>query len=127
MRRALSVTGPVDVETAWDRYLFPHRWPDWAPQIRSVDVDEERLRPGLTGVVHGPPGVAVRFRVDAVDPAIHTWAWTVTALGVNVRMRHDLTASADGTVAGLTVDGPALIALTYPPLAALALRRLLRD
>lgn len=126
MRRRVTATGPLDLRTAWERYLFPSRWPGWAPQIRSVDVAEDRLRPGLTGVVHGPPGVAVRFRIDAVDTVANTWAWTVTVAGARVRMHHDLRARGDGTVAGLTVEGPAPIVLTYPLGAGIALRRLLR-
>ena len=126
MRRRVSVSGPLDLQSAWERYLLPQRWPSWAPQIRSVDVAEELLRPRLTGVVRGPLGLAVRFRVDEVDPETHTWAWTVMARGVRVHMRHDLTRTPGATVAGLTVDGPALIALAYPPCAVLPLHRLLR-
>lgn len=126
MRRRVTATGPADVRTAWERYVVPARWPGWAPQIRSVDIDENRLRPGLTGVVHGPLGVAVPFRIDAVDAAGHTWAWTVTVLGARVRMRHDLSAPESETLAGLTVDGPAPIVATYPLVARIALRRLLR-
>lgn len=126
MRTRVTATGRIDLRTAWERYLFPARWPDWAPQIRSVHVVEHRLRPGLTGVVHGPPGLSVPFRIDDVDDAAHTWSWTVTAAGARLWMHHDLGAREDGTVAGLTVQGPAPIVLTYPLVAGIALRRLLR-
>jgi hypothetical protein len=37
LRRRLSVEGPRDADDVWDRYLRPDRWPEWSPQIRSVD------------------------------------------------------------------------------------------
>ena len=126
MRRRVTATGPADIETAWERYLFPAQWPRWAPQIRAVEVTEDALRPGLVGTVRGPGGVAIPFRVDAVDPKAHTWSWTVRVAGVRIRMHHELEVHEGRTVARLTVEGPAPIALTYPTLAVFALRRLLR-
>lgn len=130
MRRRITVSGPLDAAAAWDRYEEPARWPEWAPQIRAVDADGDRIVPGLRGIVHGPLGVAIPFRIERVDVSARTWSWTVTAVGVRVAMHHDLTGhvtgSAGETRAGLTIDGPAVIALTYGPVARIALRRLLR-
>lgn len=130
MRRRIIVSGPLDVAAAWGRYEEPTRWPEWAPQIRAVDADGDRITPGLEGIVRGPLGVAIRFRIERVDAAARTWSWTVTAAGMRVAMHHDLTehrtGTAKGTRAGLTIDGPAMVALTYGPAARVALRRLLR-
>ena len=124
MRRRVSVTGPSEVATAWERYLFPARWAEWAPQIRAVECTAERIAPGVSGVVRGPAGLAIPFRVLEVDDAARAWRWSVTAAGIRVVMHHDLAATPDGTVAGLTMDGPAVVVLGYGPVARLALRRL---
>jgi hypothetical protein len=126
MRRRITVTGPVDVATAWTRYAEIERWSDWAPQIRGVEASGERLVPGLTGRVRAPLGVTVPFVVDRVDEAAYRWQWTVSVLGVAVTMGHDLTATSGGTRAGLTIDAPAPFALTYGLPARVALRRLCR-
>ncbi|WP_409484144.1 SRPBCC family protein [Arsenicicoccus dermatophilus] len=124
MQRRITVTGPVAVDEAWERYADLRLWSRWAPQIVGVEAGSHRLQAGLTGLVRGPAGIAVRFRVEEVEPAARTWRWTAGLLGVRVRMRHDLTADGSGTTAGLDLDGPAVVALAYPPVAALALRRL---
>ena len=148
--------GSAPVPVAWERYAEPARWSQWAPQIRGVEVAEDRIRSGLQGVVRGPLGVRVRFHVDEVDASSHSWRWTVVVWGIRLRMHHDLSAHdlpspelphgearlprnrhhderlREGgqrgplTLAGLTVDGPALLVLGYAPVARLALSRLVR-
>ncbi|WP_202865381.1 hypothetical protein [Ornithinimicrobium sufpigmenti] len=127
MRRRITVTGPVDLPTAWGRYVEIRRWTDWAPQVRGVEASGDRLAPGLTGRVRAPLGVRVPFTVDEVDEAAHSWQWTVSVLGVAMTLVHDLTATPAGTRAGLTIDAPAPFALTYGLPARLALRRLCRS
>jgi hypothetical protein len=127
-RRAISVEGPHDADDVWDRYARPERWPEWAPQIRSVDYAPDRVTPATTGVVHGPAGVRVRFRIVDVDTAgpVRAWSWTVSAAGVRLMLRHTVEATPAGTRTGLTVEGFAPAVAAYLPVARVALRRLVR-
>lgn len=124
MRRRVTASGPADIDMAWERYADLRLWPRWAPQIVGVEAASERLAAGVTGIVRGPAGLLVPFEVEDVDAAARTWRWRASLLGISVVMRHDLVADRRGTTAGLDLDGPAVVALTYPPIAALALRRL---
>lgn len=126
MRRRITVTGPVDVGTAWERYADLRRWADWAPQVRGVEAAGPRLVTGLSGRVRAPLGVPVPFVVDRVDEAARSWRWTVSVLGVAVTLTHDLTPTPAGTRAGLTIEAPAPFALAYGLPARAALRRLCR-
>ncbi len=127
-RRELSVEGRRDADDVWDRYVRPRRWPEWSPQIRSVDYAPERLAPGTSGVVHGPAGLRVRFRIVDVDASgpVRAWSWTVAAAGVRLALRHTVEATAAGARTGLTVEGPAPVVAAYLPVDRLALRRLVR-
>lgn len=127
MRRRVSVTGPAHPDVAWGRYADLRQWPRWAPQIRGVRAPGRRLRAGLRGTVRAPFGLRVPFRVDEVDAAARTWSWTVTVLGMRVHMVHDLVPVRRGTRAGLTVQGPAVVALAYGLPARVALRSLCRE
>ena len=98
----------------------------WRNMIRAVEAPRRRLRAGLRGVVHAPLGLRVPFVVEEVDDDARTWRWTVRVAGTAVSMTHDLTATPRGTRAGLTVHGPAVVALAYRLPARVALRRLCR-
>lgn len=91
-----------------------------------MEAPRRRLRAGLRGVVHAPLGLRVPFVVEEVDDDARTWRWTVRVAGTAVSMTHDLTATPRGTRAGLTVHGPAVVALAYRLPARVALRRLCR-
>lgn len=110
----------------WERYADPGRWAGWAPQIRRVDTDAGRIAPGVTGTVHGPPGIRVRFVVTAVDEVARTWAWDVRAGPVRLHLRHGVAAGADGSRTWLTVRGPWPVPAAYLPVARIALHRLVR-
>ena len=122
--RHLSADGPRDPDEVWDRYVRPRRWPEWSPQIRGVDYAYERLAAGTSGVVHGPAGLPVSFRVVEVDEPDRSWLWTATAAGVRLTLRHTVRPAGEGTRTGLTVEGPAAVVLLYLPVARLALQRL---
>lgn len=122
----LTATGAAPVDEVWDRYVRPSRWPQWSPQIRSVQTSDERLRAGLTGRVHGPFGVRVGFTVDAVDEAARTWSWRVHVGPIVLRLHHAVRASEGDTRTDLDVDGPLPVVLGYAPLAQWALQRLVR-
>jgi hypothetical protein len=126
LRRAISVEGPRAAGDVWDRYVRPERWPEWSPQIRSVDYPGERLAAGTSGVVHGPARLPVRFRILDVEEAgpVRRWSWTASAAGVRLTLLHTVEATAGGTRTGLTIEGFAPAVAAYLPAAWWALRRL---
>ncbi len=128
LRRRLVVSGPRPADDVWDRYVRPSRWPEWSPQIRSVEYAGERLAPGTTGVVRGPGRLPVHFRILDVDASgpVRRWSWTATAAGVRLTLVHTVEATATGTRTGLTIDGFAPAVAAYLPAAWWALRRLVR-
>ena len=128
LRRTLDVHGPRPADDVWDRYVRPRRWPEWSPQIRSVDYPAETLRGGTGGVVHGVGGLRVDFEILEVDAeaAVRSWTWTVSAAGVRMWLRHTVEATGAGSRTGLTVSGFAPAVLLYLPAAAWALYRLVR-
>jgi hypothetical protein len=84
VRRRIEVHGPRPAGEVWDCYVRPRHWPRWSPQIRSVDYPHAIIEPGTTGVVHGPLGLPVAFRIRTVDPTppVLTWSWSATVAGV---------------------------------------------
>jgi hypothetical protein len=124
LRRRLDVAGPRPADDVWDRYVRPRRWPEWSPQIRSVDYPGERLTPGTSGTVHGPFRLPVPFRIVEVDEPGRSWSWIASAAGVQLALTHTVTDTATGTRTGLTIDGFAPVVLAYLPAAWVALRRL---
>lgn len=127
----VSVSGPCPPDEAWDRYVRPRRWREWSPQVRGVQYAGDRLAPGTGGVVRGPAGLPVRFRilsVDAADLACRSWSWSVRAAGVTLRLDHRVEprAAGAGSTTTLAVHGPGPVVEAYLPLAWVALRRLVR-
>lgn len=122
----MSVTGPVTVGTVWQRYVEPRLWPTWSPQIRSVEYDHPRLRPGTTGVVRTFGGLGIPFTIEEVVSAEHTWRWRVEALGIPLRLDHGVCAHPRGCQTWLEVTGPPVITRVYARAATIALRRLVR-
>ena len=132
----LTIQGPRETADVWDRYLRPSRWPEWSPQIRGVRYAHPTLRAGTDGVVTGPLGLGLPFRILQVeddDPACRWWTWEVRPPGLRVpgltlRLEHEVEPRAPheggGTLTRLRIHGPAPVVLAYRPLAALALRRL---
>lgn len=124
--RRIEVTGRAPAAVAWERYADLDAWPGWAPQIRSVTADGPRLGVGRAGTVHVVGGLPVPFVVTAVDDERRTWSWIARLGPVALTLHHDLTQTPDGTVAGLTLEGPGLVVATYGPLTRVPLARLLR-
>ncbi len=126
LRHRFDVEGPRGADDVWDRYVHPRRWPEWSPQIRSVEYAGERLAPETSGVVRGPAGLPVRFRILGVDEAgpVRTWSWTASAAGVRLLLGHSVEATAAGTRTGLTIEGFAPAVAAYLPAARWALHRL---
>jgi hypothetical protein len=126
LRRSLQARGPRPPDDVWDRYLRPARWPEWSPQIRKVDYPSAFLSAGTPGVVHGPGGIRIHFRILDVNPgaAIRDWSWSVTTAGIELRLKHTVEAVAGGTRTGLQVEGFAPAVLLYLPAASWALHRL---
>jgi Polyketide cyclase / dehydrase and lipid transport len=126
LRVSMAVRGPRPADDVWDRYVRPQRWPQWAPQIRSVVYPAEMLSTQTGGVVRGPGGLPVRFRIlDVVATGpVRSWSWSVWAAGVQLHLRHTVEATTTGTRTGLTVQGFAPAVLLYLPMARWALHRL---
>ena len=78
----VSASGPADPDVVWDRYIHPARWPEWSPQIRSVDYPDDVAHRRWRGTVHGPCGLAVSFEILDVDAEKRCWSWRVTVLGI---------------------------------------------
>src|SRR3954468_23538472 len=125
-RGEITVTGPRPSGDVWDRYVRPRRWPEWSPQIRSVDYATESLAAGTDGVVHGPAGLLVRFRVVEVDDSVPVrhWSWRATTAGITLFLAHTVEPVGTGSRTGLTVEGFGPVVAGYLPLARLALYRL---
>ena len=127
MRRELTIEGGRAPDDVWDRYVRPARWPEWSPQISSVEYASERLLGGTAGVVHAVCGVRVPFTVlavDEADPADSSWTWQARVMGIELAFEHVVEPAPAGTVTRLIVTGPAPLVLGYLPVAWLALRRL---
>jgi hypothetical protein len=128
----LAATGPCAADEVWERYAQPGLWSTWAPQIRRVDVDVERLGGGETGRVHGPLGLSADFEVDTWDEKARHWTWTVhpgaALLPVvpvpRLHLGHGVRSTEAGTLTWLRLTGPLLLVVPYAPLARLALHRL---
>jgi hypothetical protein len=125
--RRVEVAGPAPPSAAWERYADLDAWPGWAPQIRTVDADGRRLALGRSGTVHVVGGLRVPFVVTAVDETRLTWSWIARLGPVALTLHHDLSLGPDGTDAGLTLEGPALLVAAYGPLTRAPLARLLRE
>ncbi len=123
---SISVRGTAEPSVVWERYADPRRWPEWAWQIRRVDTTGNRIVAGLRGRVLGPLGAAVNFVVDDVDEAGRTWSWTVRFGPVRLELRHDVVPDGAGSRTRLWVTGPLAVVVPYLPVAAWALRSLVR-
>jgi hypothetical protein len=121
----VEVVGAARPSVAWERYADLDAWPTWAPQIRTVHADGRRLARGRSGTVHVVGGLAVPFVVTAVDETRRTWSWIARLGPVTLTLHHDLSPAPEGTVAGLTLEGPRLLVSTYAPLTRAPLSRLL--
>src|SRR6476660_10432244 len=127
MRATITASGGADPAVAWARYEHPDLWSTWSPQIQEVIAATPRISPGLNGLVVGPLGVRVPFEVLTVDAEAMEWSWHVRFGPVDARLEHAVRAAPGGCSTELVVDAPAVVVLGYRPLAALALRRLVRS
>src|SRR5947209_18781660 len=125
--RTLTATGPLPAAEAWERYALPRRWPEWSPQISSVELPQDRIAAGLRGKLHAPGGFTLGFTIDAVDEAARTWSWTVRLALLRLRLDHWVEdGPGGGSRAGLRSSGPGPIIAAYAPVAQTALDRLVR-
>jgi len=126
MELTVSAAGSLTPQAVWDRYVHPARWSQWSPQIPRVDCADETLRPGSRGRVHGPPGFAVDFIVEVLDPAEQRWSWRARVLlvGVRLHLEHGVHDDRIGVRTWLRIRGPAWVVLAYAPVAQWSLTRL---
>ena len=127
MRASITADGGADPAVAWSRYENLALWSTWSPQIQEVIAPVPRIAPGLNGLVVGPLGVRVPFEVLSVDPAAMTWSWHVRFGPAHATLDHAVRPAPGGCSTELVIDGPAPVVLGYRPLAALALRNLVRS
>ena len=126
MRATITASGGADPAVAWARYENLELWSTWSPQILEVIAATHRLSPGLNGRGVGPLGVRVPFEVLAVDPEAMEWSWHVRLGPVHARLDHVVRHAPGGCTTEVVIDAPAFAVVGYRPLAALALRRLVR-
>ena len=126
MRATITASGGADPAVAWARYENLELWSTWSPQIQEVIAARPRLSHGLNGLVVGPLGVRVPFEVLAVDPEAMEWSWHVRLGPVHARLDHVVRHAPGGCTTEVVIDAPAFAVVGYRPLAALALRRLVR-
>lgn len=119
----VDVVGNATPETVWERFARPAQWAGWAPHIRRVECEAERITVGTRGVVHGPWPTRVSFVVDEVDAAGRRWTWSV-GRAVSITMAHGV--EPDGAGSRVWVRLPAVVGVPYLPLLRWALRRLAR-
>ncbi|WP_330461195.1 SRPBCC family protein [Streptomyces sp. NBC_00820] len=126
MRHTVTVEGPAAPGVVWERYAQYGRWAHWAPHLRAVETEGDRIRPGARGVVLVAGVLRGRFLVTEVDEPKGTWTWQLVFLGIPVRVGHTLTPHGTGTrvVVELTAAGP--VPLLYAPMVDWALHRLTR-
>ena len=126
MRLTLHARGPQPADAVWERYAVPALWPRWAPYVVGVECAAERLRPGVTGRVHGPLGASATFAVTELDERAGTWSWEVAAGPLRLGLDHGVRPSGDGTRTWLTMTGPAAVVLAYAVPARVSLELLVR-
>ncbi len=123
----LRAGGRAEPDVVWERYARPALWSSWSPQIRRVELPDDRIARGTRGRVHGPVGVSVAVHVTAVDETARTWTWTARLGPVRLHLHHTVEPRpGGGTVTRLRVTGPAPVVLAYAPVAQIALQRLVR-
>lgn len=126
MRPAVArASGPVTPDEAWDRYLRPHRWSQWSPQVRGVDTDSDVIVAGSAGTVRTLGGAKVRFVVLDVDPPARSWTWQVRVGPVGMLLEHHLVPrDGGGTRADVVIHAAWAVARLYRLPATVALHRL---
>jgi hypothetical protein len=124
MEAGTRAHGPVPAAQVWERYAVPDRWPMWAPQISRVEAGAARIAPGVTGLVHGPLGLRVRFTIVEVDEQRRTWGWRVRVGPLTLRLWHGVALHPAGSETWLRARAPAVVVAAYLPVARIALHRL---
>src|SRR3712207_3810362 len=66
LRREIGTEGPRAADDVWARYVRPRRWPEWAPQVRSVAYLRERRAGFGAGAQLVVDGVGGRCTTDLV-------------------------------------------------------------
>jgi hypothetical protein len=114
-------------EVAWALVARPHRWKEWAPQMRgAVGLGVPEVEAGRRGVARVLGAIPVPAVVTDKVPG-RSWTWRVGP----VTLVHRVRPRADGTcVVGVDLSAAApietVLALTYGPVVALLVERLAR-
>jgi len=76
-------------------------------------------RPAAVPGARCPPGFAVDFIVEVLDPAEQRWSWRARVLlvGVRLHLEHGVHDDRIGVRTWLRIRGPAWVVLAYAPVA----------
>lgn len=125
MRARVSAAGAATPAQTWARYERPARWTGWAPHLTAVDASTAVIAPGTQGCVTALWLVRARFAIDGVDPARRRWSWRVRLGPIRLALRHDVRAQiGGGAIAGVDIEGPAVVVAPYLPVMRWTLARL---
>lgn len=117
----VRIDAPID--KVWSAVLDVERWPEFAPQFKSiVRTDEGPLAEGKAARVtpHGFPGAV--WTVTRLEQN-RSFLWEADFLpGLHLAADHVLEPDGDGTKATLALDSSGVLA----PIAALAVGRVFR-
>lgn len=106
-------------ELLWALLVEIHRWPQWGPSVRAVELDSPRLHLGSAGSVRTVGGLTLPFEItDLVEG--RCWAWRVGGITAT---DHRVESRAIGCRVSFGVPW---WATPYLGVCAVALRRLER-
>ena len=127
MRATITASGGADPAVAWARYE------NLEPLVDVVAADPgghrrdaPHSRPASTAWSSGRSGCGCRSRCWPSTPEAMEWSWHVRLGPVHARLDHVVRHAPGGCTTEVVIDAPAFAVVGYRPLAALALRRLVR-
>lgn len=82
-------------ERTWELLAEVERWPEWAPHIRTANLEGGGLGPESEGRFTFRPGGSARFRMTSWRPPA-SWTWHGRALGLPIDYHHHFQALDGG-------------------------------
>ena len=121
-------SGGADPAVAWTRYENLDLWSTWSPQISGGHRrDAVASRPASTGSSSGRSGSGCRSRCWPSTQRPWSGAGTCASVPSHATLDHVVRPAPGGCTTELVIDAPAFAVIGYRPVAALALRRLVRS
>ena len=113
----VSRTMAVPASSAWDLLVDTHKWSQWGPSVRAVELAGGRLGIGSHGRVQTPFGVWLPFQVTQFEEG-RSWAWKVAGVPATTHKVEDHRIGCKVTF------GVPLLAGPYVLLCGAALKRI---